>query len=55
MSYMNLEAYYQIMFSMHRHHHYDMEYLEGLVPWERDIYIDMVLAAMKEEKELQSG
>ncbi len=53
MSYSNLGAYYNIMFRLHRDHKYDMEYLDELIPFERDIYVDMVLNAVNEEREAQ--
>lgn len=55
MSYLDLGSHYRMMFQLHRYHQYNMEYLEGLFPFERDLYIDMVLNAVSEEKELQSG
>lgn len=54
MSYMDLASYYKIMFSMHRHHNYSMTEIDNMIPFERDLYIDMVLAAIQEEKEAQS-
>ena len=55
MSYMDLGSFYRIMFQMHRHHKYDMEYMEELIPWELHMYTDMVLEAVKEEKDLQQS
>lgn len=54
MSYMDLESHYKIMFSLHRHHNYSMTEIENMIPFERDLYIDLVLAAIQEEKEAQS-
>lgn len=54
MSHMDLGSYYRLMFSLHRHHNYAMAEVEEMLPFERDIYIDMLLEAIKEEKEAQS-
>jgi len=54
MSYMSLEAYYKVSFNLHRRHHYSLTEIEDMMPWERDIYVDMVLEAIKEEREAQS-
>jgi hypothetical protein len=51
MSYSNLGEYYSISFRLHRDHNYSMEHLDSLIPFERDIYVDMVLNAMNEDKE----
>lgn len=54
MSYMDLFTHYKVMFDMKRYHHYTMEEVESMLPFERELYIDLILNAIKEEKELQS-
>ncbi len=34
-----------------QHHKYSLSELEGMVPWEREIYINLLLDFLKEEKE----
>lgn len=36
---------------MAQHHNYSIEEIENLIPFERDIYVDMLLQYLKEEKE----
>ena len=36
-----------------QHHKYDLSDIENLMPWERDIYLDMLITYLKEEKEKQ--
>tara|TARA_B100002019_G_C21226258_1_gene577518 strand:+ start:1297 stop:1440 length:144 start_codon:yes stop_codon:yes gene_type:complete len=36
---------------MMQHFNYDLEYLDSLMPWERDIYIGMLNNHIKEENE----
>jgi len=34
-----------------QHHKYSLSELEGMLPWEREIYINLLLEFLKEEKE----
>lgn len=36
---------------MAQHHKYSIEEIENLIPFERDIYVEMLLQYLKEEKE----
>jgi len=36
---------------MAQHHNYSIEEIENLIPFERDIYVEMLLQYLKEEKE----
>ena len=33
-----------------QHHNYSLMDLENMLPWERDIYVDMLAQYLKEEK-----
>jgi len=35
--------YYQTNFSMMQHHDYSLSELENMIPWERDIYVALLL------------
>lgn len=38
-----------------QHHKYSLTELEGMIPWERDVYLSMLLQYLEEEREkLQS-
>ena len=50
MSHISLEAYYETFFSMMQHHNYSLTELENLIPWERDIYVGMLINHIREEK-----
>tara|TARA_B100001063_G_scaffold201303_1_gene194663 strand:- start:19 stop:180 length:162 start_codon:yes stop_codon:yes gene_type:complete len=41
------------MFSLMQHHNYSLTELENLMPWERDIYVDMLVTFLKEREEKQ--
>ena len=36
-----------------QHHNYSLSDLENMIPWEREIYVDMLVTFIKEEKEKQ--
>jgi hypothetical protein len=36
---------------MMQHHHYSLADIEGMIPWERQIYIGLLVQYLKEEKE----
>lgn len=36
---------------MMQHHKYSLTELEGMIPWEREIYINLLLQHLEEEKE----
>ena len=36
---------------MMQHHNYSLEELENMVPWEREIYIGLLMNYLREEKE----
>jgi hypothetical protein len=36
---------------MMQHHNYSLTELENMIPWEREIYIELLLNYLKEEKE----
>ena len=40
-------------FSLMQHHKYSLTELENMMPWERDIYVDMLITYIKEENEKQ--
>jgi hypothetical protein len=36
-------------FSLMQHHNYSLTELENMMPWEREVYVDMVVNWIKEE------
>ena len=51
LSHSNLFVYYQKMFAMGQHHKYSMNELDELMPYERDLYFDMLLEFIKKKEE----
>ena len=46
-----LANYYELIFALVQHHKYSITEIENLIPYERDIYVAMLSAHLKEEKE----
>jgi|TARA_B100000795_G_scaffold245748_1_gene211024 hypothetical protein len=38
-----------------QHHNYSLSDLENMLPWEREIYVDMLINHIKEENEKQKA
>ena len=36
-----------------QHHNYSLSDLESMIPWEREIYVDMLVTWIKDENEKQ--
>ena len=50
---MNLESMFRYNFAMVQLHKWSLSEIEGMLPWERDIYIDLLVQHIKEEEERQ--
>jgi len=51
LSHNTLTNYYQTNFSLMQHHKYSLGDIEGMIPWERDIYVKMLLEYLEKLKE----
>jgi len=38
-------------FSLMQHHKYSLTEIENMMPWEREIYVDMLVTFIKEENQ----
>jgi|TARA_R100000030_G_scaffold91042_1_gene75953 hypothetical protein len=50
MVHMNLENYFNLNFSLMQFHKYSLTEIENMIPWERDIYVQMLMNHLEEEK-----
>lgn len=48
---MKLEDYYYMVFNLAQHHKYSIDEIESLIPYERDLYFQMLLAWIQEQNE----
>jgi hypothetical protein len=46
-----LMNYFQTNFNLMQHHKYSLTELENMIPWERDIYVNMLIQFIEEENE----
>ena len=53
LSHETLENYYTTNFQLIQHFHYSLNEVENLIPWEREVYLSMLLNHLKEVKEQQ--
>ncbi len=47
----SLMNHYKTNFALMQHHKYSLTELDNMIPWERDIYINLLIAHLKEEEE----
>jgi hypothetical protein len=50
----SLENYYKTNFALMQHHKYSLTEMENMMPWERDVYVNLLLAYIAEEERRQS-
>jgi hypothetical protein len=55
LSHESIVNYYTTNFQMMQHHKYSLSELETMIPWEREIYIKMLMQHLEEEKERQKA
>jgi len=51
LGYDDLKNYYKTNFSLMQHHKYSLTELENMIPWERDIYVAMLIQYLEEENQ----
>ena len=50
LSHDTLANYYRTNFGMMQHHNYSLTELENMMPWEREIYLGLLMKYLEEEK-----
>ena len=46
-----LAEYYKLNFSLLYYHKFDVNLFDNMIPWEKDVYINMLANKIKEEEE----
>ena len=46
---------YKVNFALMQHHKYSLTELENMIPWERDVYVNLLLAHLQEEEKRQKA
>ena len=49
--YDNLKNYFETNFALMQHHNYNLEDIEHMMPWEKNIYVTLLVNYIKEENE----
>ena len=55
LSHDSLVNYYQLNFQLIHHYHYSLTEIDSLIPWEREIYIELLMNFLKEEEQRQQN
>ena len=50
MIHMDLESYFRLNFSLMQYHKYSLTEIENMIPWERDIYVELLKEHIEEEE-----
>ena len=51
MAHEDLESYFKTNFALVQHHKYTLSDIENMIPWERDIYVNMLSKWLNDERE----
>ena len=51
----SLENMYKTNFALMQHHKYSLTELENMIPWERDVYVNLLIAHIQEEERRQKA
>jgi|TARA_R110002074_G_scaffold143084_1_gene289841 hypothetical protein len=54
LSHNNLMTYYKNTFALAQHHKYTISDIENLLPYERDLYLDMLIDFIETTKQQQA-
>lgn len=55
MSHQTLAGYYKLMFAMVHHHKYSIQDIESMIPFERDLFSDMIVEYINEQPQPESS
>ena len=55
LSHDSVENYYKTNFGLMQHHKFSLTELENMMPFEREIYVGLLLNYIKEEKEKEQA
>jgi len=47
---MDLESYFRLNFSLMQYHKYSLTEIENMIPWERDVYVELLKQHIEEEE-----
>ena len=51
----SIDSVLETNFSLMQHHNYSLADIENMLPWEREIYVEMLIQYIKEENEKEKA
>jgi hypothetical protein len=51
LGHISIASYYRLIFALAQHHKYSISEIENLIPFERDIYVELLNQHLEEERE----
>ena len=45
-----MENYYRTNFALMQHHNYSLYDLDNMIPWEREVYVQLLMKFLEEEE-----
>jgi hypothetical protein len=49
MAHISLESYYKVNFALLQYHKWSLSVIEGMMPWEKEIYVSLLQQHIEEE------
>ena len=49
MAHEDLESYFKVNFALMQHHKYSLTELENMIPWEKEVYLSLLMQYIEEE------
>jgi hypothetical protein len=50
LSHTNLMVHYKTNFDLMQHHKYSLNEIDGMIPWEKEVYVNMLVNFIKEQE-----
>ena len=47
----DIVGYYKINFALMQHHKYSLSDIENMIPWEREVYVNMLATHLQKERD----
>ena len=51
MSHIDLGTYFKVNFALMQYHKYSLTEIENMMPWEREVYVNMLAQHLQKERE----
>ena len=55
LSHTDLIQYYKVNFALIQHYRYSLQDIESMIPWEREVYVGMLITHLKKKADKQQS